>query len=153
MAPTRQSRLQYSDWVAGGDLAMYLYLMNSGRNEEIAAAVGAHQTLGPAYDDAIAAGLVERIGVEVDRRVDERMSQQAQPGPHAQRLPAVHSGGQISWQQVILALGSMVIGAITSASVNNDHGVGPWPVIVIWVSIAFINIAIFHAGHDHRSSK
>lgn len=41
-------------------------LMNPGRDEEIAASVAAHRDLGPAYDDAVAAGLVERIGAEAD---------------------------------------------------------------------------------------
>jgi hypothetical protein len=53
--------------------------MNSRRDEEIAASVGAHRDLGSDYDDAIAAGLVERIGAEIDRRIDERISQY-QPG-------------------------------------------------------------------------
>ena len=54
---------------------MSLQLMNPDRVEEIAASVGAHRDLGPAYDDAIAAGLVERIDAEIDRRVDERWSE------------------------------------------------------------------------------
>jgi hypothetical protein len=117
--------------------------MNERRDEEIAASAGAHRDLGPEYDDAIAAGLVERIGAEVDRRVDERLSRYQHP-------PAVRSGRQISWQQASLALGSMVVGAITSASINNDHGNGTWPIIVIWIAITFINMAIFRAGRPSR---
>lgn len=138
--------------------------MNPSRGEEIAASVGAHRDLGPAYDDVVAAGLVERIGAEVDRRVDERISQyqgDARPAPGgdpaasrpAQHLPAVHSGGQISGQQAVLALGSMVIGAITSASINVSHGNGTWPIIVIWVAIVFINMAIFRAGRPFRRDR
>jgi hypothetical protein len=93
--------------------------MNSPRDEEIAASVGAHRDLGSEYDDAIAAGLVQRIGAEVDRRVDERISQA--------HLPAARPRRQISWQQASLALGSMVVGAMTSASINTDHGNGTWP--------------------------
>ena len=148
--------------------------MNSGRDEEIAASVGAHRDLGPEYDDSIAAGLVERIGAEVDRRVDERISQyqrggrpaaghagnsvpadsqQAQSAPHAQHLPAVHPGGQISWQQTILALGSMAIGAIASANVNTANGNGAWPIIVIWTAIVLINVVIFRAGRPFRRDR
>lgn len=131
--------------------------MNPGRDEEIAASVGAHRDLGSAYDEAIAAGLVERIGAEIDRRVDERISQYErgrQPAVgHAgnsapagsQYRPAFHPGGQISWQQAILAFGSMVIGAITSG-INAAHGNGTWPVIVIWIAIVVINVVIFRAG-------
>jgi hypothetical protein len=125
--------------------------MNSRRDEEIAASAGAHRDLGSEYDDAIAAGLVERIGAEVDRRVDERISQyQRQQGKH---LPAVHPGRQISWQQAGMALGSMVVGAITSASISTGHGNGTWPIIVIWIAITFINIAIFRVGRPSRRDR
>jgi hypothetical protein len=142
--------------------------MNPGRDEEIAASVGAHHNLGPGYDDAIAAGLVERIGAEIDRRVDERISQyqhgerpaedhagNSAPAAsrHTQHLPAVRPGGQISWQQAILALGSMVIGAITSASINTTHGNGTWPIIFIWIAIVVINIAILRAGRPSRRDR
>ena len=116
--------------------------MNSPRDEEIAASVGAYRDLGSEYDDAIAAGLVERIGAEVDRRVDERISQA--------HLPAGRPRRQISWQQASLALGSMVVGAMTSASINTDHGNGTWPIIVIWIAITFINMAIFRVGRPSR---
>ena len=58
------------------------------RDEEIAVSVAAHRDLGSEYDDAIAAGLVERIGAEVDRRVDERISQYQRGG----RPAAGHAG-------------------------------------------------------------
>jgi Flp pilus assembly protein TadB len=36
---------------------------------EIAASVGALQDLGPGYDQALAEGLVERIGADIDKRI------------------------------------------------------------------------------------
>ena len=36
---------------------------------EIAASVAALQDLGPGYDQALAEGLVERIGAEIDKRI------------------------------------------------------------------------------------
>jgi hypothetical protein len=136
--------------------------MTPDRDEEIAASVGAHRDLGPAYDDAIAAGLVERIGAEVDRRIDERIAQYqtgARPAaggdpvasPQAQHLSAVHPGGQISWQQAALALGSMIIGLIASVSINTAGN--PWPVIVIWLAIVAINMAIFRADRPSRRDR
>ena len=119
--------------------------MNSPRDEEIAASVGAHRDLGSEYDHAIAAGLVERIGAEVDRRVDERISQA--------HLSAGRPRRQISWPQASLALGSMVVGAMTSASINTDHGNGTWPIIVIWIAITFVNMAIFRAGSPSRRDR
>jgi hypothetical protein len=72
----------------------------------------------------------------------------------AQRLPAVHLGGQISWQQAGLALGSMVVGLIASVSINTADGNGTWPIIVIWVAIVGINISIFRTGRPaHRDGR
>ena len=47
--------------------------MNADEREEITASVAAHAELGPRYDAALAEGLVERIGEEIDRRVDARL--------------------------------------------------------------------------------
>ena len=41
--------------------------------DEVAASAAAHRDLGPGYDTAVAEGLVERIGEEIDRRVDARL--------------------------------------------------------------------------------
>jgi hypothetical protein len=129
-------------------------VLNTGSEQEIAASVGAYRDLGGGYDDAIAAGLVERIGAEVDRRVDERISryQRAdQPaadgagGLDARLRPAAHPGSPVSWQQTILAFGSMVIGAITSGVILG-HEEAAWPVLVVWFAIVVINIAILRVG-------
>ena len=71
----------------------------------------------------------------------------------ALHLPAVHPGRQISWQQVSLALGSLVVGTITSASINTDHGNGTGPIIVMWIAITFINGAIFRVGRASRRDR
>jgi hypothetical protein len=58
--------------------------MSSDHEAEIRASVGAHADLGPDYDDGVAEGLVERIGAEIDRRIDARLGQfgaTGAPGP------------------------------------------------------------------------
>ena len=58
--------------------------MSSDPEAEIRASVGAHADLGPGYEDAVAEGLVERIGVEIDKRIDARLAQTGAagaPGP------------------------------------------------------------------------
>jgi hypothetical protein len=129
-------------------------MLNAGMEQEIAASVGAHGDLGGGYDDAIAAGLVERIGAEVDRRVEERISlhqgvgQSAADGAgsrDARHHPAARPGSPVSWQQTFLAFGSMVIGAITSG-VTLGHDEGAWPILVIWLAIVVINMAVFRVG-------
>jgi hypothetical protein len=121
--------------------------------DEITAAGAVHRELGPGYDDAVAEGLVERIGDEIDKRVDARLAQYSgQPTPHIP--PAPHSappaqrspGGQVSpaarppWAVVVLALGSMLMGTLASAAVLNSHGSGA-VVALVWVVIGIINVA------------
>src|SRR5260370_41263572 len=72
--------------------------MSSDHEAEIRASVGAHADLGSGYDDAVAEGLVERIGAEIDRRIDARLGQfgavpgagdpGAPPGPAGPAGPA-----------------------------------------------------------------
>jgi hypothetical protein len=47
--------------------------VNQESRDEIAASVAAHAELGAGYDGAVAEGLVERIGEEIDRRVEARL--------------------------------------------------------------------------------
>jgi hypothetical protein len=64
--------------------------MSSDPEAEIRASVGAHADLGPGYEDAVAEGLVERIGAEIDKRIEARLAQTgavAAPGP-APGVPA-----------------------------------------------------------------
>ncbi len=49
--------------------------MSSDHEAEIRASLAAAQELGPGYDDAVAEGLVERIGAEIDKRIDARLGQ------------------------------------------------------------------------------
>jgi len=53
---------------------MYRVHMDRGAQEDVTAAVAAHRELGSDYDSAIAEGLVERIGAEIDKRVDARFA-------------------------------------------------------------------------------
>src|SRR5690242_17386541 len=58
--------------------------MSSDPEAEIRASAGAHADLGPGYEDAVAEGLVERIGAEIDTRIDARLAQTGAagaPGP------------------------------------------------------------------------
>jgi hypothetical protein len=77
---------------------LYRAHMGSDHEAEIRASVAAHADLGPAYDDAVAEGLVERIGAEIDKRIDARLGQSGAtgapgpggpvPGPFAPSGPA-----------------------------------------------------------------
>ena len=145
--------------------------MNLNERDEISASVAAHAELGPRYDAAVAEGLVERIGDEIDRRIDARLSGPSGPGPRAQHQgqpfghqthayqgpvapapappaavpPPAHApsrGGAFSG--VVLGLGSMGMG-VGATSVVVSHHPGGVPdvlmVLLIWLMIAVINVA------------
>jgi hypothetical protein len=67
---------------------LYRAHMGSDHEAEIRASVGAHHDLGPGYEDAVAEGLVERIGAEIDKRIDARLKANHRPfGPPGVAAP------------------------------------------------------------------
>jgi hypothetical protein len=108
--------------------------------EDIAATAAVRRDLGRDYDDVLAEGLVERIGAEIDRRVDDRL---ATGGGRLRKRPRAGGPGLASrgsWDVIILALGSMMIGGITAnAILNNSHG-NAAAAVMIWLVILAINI-------------
>ncbi len=109
--------------------------------EDITAAAAAHRELGRDYDAAVAQSLVERIGDEIDRRVDARLGRSGDLP--AQRHPSSELSRPVraSLETVSLALGSMIVGGILSWNVLNDKHGGFGLFVFIWVVIAVINIA------------
>ncbi len=101
----------------------------------------------------MAEGLVERIGEEIDRRVDARLFGQLQ-APALSRPRRVREPGRPGVAAVFLALGSMAlaIGA-TAAVLHPGYDQGPNVsggqgvlIALIWIVIGAINIA-----HARRS--
>jgi hypothetical protein len=72
--------------------------------DEVRASTAAHRDLGPGYDTAVAEGLVERIGEEIDKRVDARLYGQApyQNPPPRPRLRREPVPGRIGFGAVVL---------------------------------------------------
>lgn len=120
-------------------IAMYLVAVNE-TSADIAAAAAAHRELGRDYDGAIAEGLVERIGSEIDRRVDARLQQQGTGRPDRREA------GLSARASVFFGLGSMGIG-IGAASViltlgdNLEQSSRMGLIGLIWIMIAVINVA------------
>jgi hypothetical protein len=122
-------------------IEMYLVAMDQLAREDIAAAAAAHRELGRDYDGAVAEGLIERIGAEIDKRVDAKLGQRsdnpARLGRTGQVSPIAHS----SWEAIALALGSMTIGGITAASLLSGGNGSGGVVVLIWIVIGVINVA------------
>jgi hypothetical protein len=137
--------------------------VNADERQEIAASVAAHAELGPRYEAAVAEGLVERIGEEIDKRIDARLrggghsvpspQPAAPPVPHppvppqaplalpAQHGPAHRSGGA-TFAGVFLALGSMGLGVGATAVISSHIRSAPAQVVTIllvWVAIIIVN--------------
>jgi hypothetical protein len=117
--------------------------------DEVRASAAAHQDLGPGYDTAVAEGLVERIGEEIDRRVDARLFGHLQPpAPQPRRARREPAPGRVGVAQVIMALGSMGLAIGATAAVlhpgdNQGNVSGGQAVLIalIWIVIGAINIA------------
>ena len=122
--------------------------MNADEREEIAASLAAHAELGPRYDKAVAEGLVERIGEEIDKRVDARLFGQAQYLPPRPRLRREPAPGRVGFGAVVLALGSMgmAVGATAAVLHPGDYpgqvsGGAAILIALIWIVIGVINVA------------
>ena len=118
-------------------------------SDEVRASTAAHRDLGPGYDAAVAEGLVERIGEEIDRRVDARLYGQAPyqaPRPRLRREPVP---GRMGFGAVVLALGSMGMGIGATAAVLHPGAAPPGQVsggaavliALIWIVIGVVNVA------------
>ena len=122
-------------------------------SDEVRASAAAHRDLGPGYDAAVAEGLVERIGEEIDRRVDARLYGQAAyqapcSSPARPRLRREPVPGRMGFGAVVLALGSMgmAIGATAAvlhpgADPGGVSGGAAVLVALIWIVIGVVNVA------------
>jgi hypothetical protein len=140
--------------------------METTHRQEIAASVAAQQTLGPGYDEALAEGLVERIGEEIDNRIEQRLS--AGPDDPTSAYLDHHAGcrhlrgaqrraERAGRPSVMLVIGSLAaaVSASAIALLQNDQvstpdggysqtgpGAGAYLITaLIWIAVAVINVA------------
>ena len=110
---------------------------------ELRAAAETHKELPSEYRDAVLESFVDRVGREIDARVDARLAQAAarpvapQPAPPP---PAPQAPKQFS--VLTLALGSIALGIPITAIVvaAGSHPVGFAGLLVVWIAIAVINL-------------
>jgi hypothetical protein len=113
-------------------LEMYRVAVDEATRNDIAAATAAHHELGRDYDDAVAESLVDRIGAEIDKRIDARLA----TGSSGSRPPAESS--QSGKGQALLlgaGIGAGLTGfvAIMVEHVSKHAG---FAVIIVWVILA-----------------
>lgn len=120
--------------------------MTPDERDEISASVAVHAELGPDYDKAVAEGLVERIGAEIDKRVDARVSaanKQAPPSP----VSGHHRGVGFAMLLISLIFGTGATSVVIGSD-RTDSAAQAIMVLLIWAAIAAINIV--YALRDSR---
>jgi hypothetical protein len=149
--------------------------MATDQRAEIAASAAALQDLGPGYDQALAEGLIERIGAEIDQRitaeignrvtaeVDSRIVTQLDryAGCRHQRRRArrmmraeqrtirAERADHPGRQSIMLALGSILVALLVTAIVvkGSPGGATIMLMALVWVIVGIINVA--HAMRRH----
>lgn len=134
--------------------------------DELRAAAEVHSELGPDYRDHVVESFLDKVGREIDARVDARLNgarpQQHQYPPQPQYAQQQFAPQPQPQQQVArpardntfaLAIISMALGipltGIVTAVGNQSGGVVFALLLVIWTAIAVINVS--HArNHRHR---
>jgi hypothetical protein len=97
--------------------------------DHLRAAAAARSELGGDYDDAVLRSLAERLGRELDARLDDRLPRRGRP---ALARDAV---------TIVVALGSIGLGVLVAAAADGLGETGATlATIVAWVAIAVINV-------------
>jgi hypothetical protein len=135
---------------------------------EIAASVAALKDLGPGYDQALAEGLVERIGAEIDKRIaaeiDNRVTAEVDSRILTQldryagcrhqrrrskrmiraerRMVRAERADRSGRQSLVLALGSMLVAlSVTAVVLKGSPGVAALMLMaLIWVIVGIVNV-------------
>jgi ribosomal protein S13 len=143
--------------------------MATDRRAEIAASVAALKDLGPGYDQALAEGLVERIGKEIDERIaaeiDNRVTAEVDARILTQldryagcrhqrrrakrmvraerRMARAERADRAGRQATLLTVGSMLVAlSVTAIVLAGSPGVAAIMLMgLIWVIVGIINVA------------
>ena len=113
---------------------MYRDAVDQMTRNDIAAAAAAHHELGRDYDAAVAEGLVDRIGAEIDKRVDARM----RAGVPDSRSPArTRQSGRVQavWAGAGIGAGITGLVALIADSGSQSKAVTA-AVIAVWAILA-----------------
>ena len=86
---------------------------------------------------------MERVGREIDARVDARLAQAAVRPAAPQPAPAPPARQPKQFSPLAMALGSITLGIPITAIVvaAGAHPTGIWGLLVVWIAIAVINVA------------
>ena len=104
--------------------------------DEIRAAAEVHSELGPGYRDAVIDSFLDKVGREIDARVDARVAATQQPAPPpAHQHQHRHFNGSFA-----VAVASLIFGIPMTAIAANSRSAAV-AVFIVWLGIAVVNIA------------
>lgn len=108
---------------------------------DVRAAAETHQELGPEYRDAVLESFLERVGKEIDARVDSHITTVKKEKPPRPASPA-------------LAITSMAIGVpLTALALAFPKADQMRILIVIWIAIVGVNVAHAVANRSHSGGR
>lgn len=122
--------------------------------DEVRAAAETHNELGKDYSAAVIESFLEKVGSEIDARVDARLTRY--PGPA--QAPAAKARKDRSSTTAVGVL-SIILGIPLTAIVAYSPA-HLWGLLVIWVALAVINVAYnvasvarHNEGHQPRDYR
>jgi hypothetical protein len=105
--------------------------------DDIAAAAAAHRELGSDYDGAVAEGLIDRIGAEIDKRVDARLGAVSRPSRSPAEI-AQSARQQALWTGV--GIGAGITGLVAILGHHNGNRAAAW-VVAAWAVLAIAGVS------------
>jgi hypothetical protein len=110
---------------------MYRERVDQATRNDIAAAAAAHHELGRDYDDAVAEGLIERIGAEIDKRVEAKLGTREVPrSPVEAAQPGTR---QALWTGTWIGAG--ITGVVAMIATHGSHHI-VIAMIAVWIFLA-----------------
>lgn len=105
--------------------------------------MSARRDLGPDFEDAVVESFLDKMGQEIDRRVDERLAT-APKDKDTVRQDRTRDGQRLALAIISLALGTVATILITLFS---DGGSSAY--IPVWIGIVLVN-AVFNGNSRPR---
>ncbi|WP_336205747.1 hypothetical protein [Nonomuraea sp. LPB2021202275-12-8] len=103
--------------------------------DELRAAVGARRDLGPEFEDAVVESFLDKMGQEVDRRVDERLAAVTPKAKDLDRHDRTRDAQRLALAIVSLALGTVATVLLT---LFGDASNGTF--VAVWIGIVVVNV-------------
>jgi hypothetical protein len=116
---------------------MYRDGVEQATRDDIAAAAAAHHELGRDYDAAVAEGLIDRIGAEIDKRVEAKL-RAGLPGSRSPAIPRL--GSNAVWLGAGIGAGVTGLVALIADEGSQSKAVMA-AVITVWAILAVAGLA------------